>query len=261
MGSSTLVNQGAFGKPAFREIVHSPDQSVVEWNDSLRKLLTPPVARSSVVVGRAIDIHNVKLSTRGDELPGLQISFSADSVIVARSSFYDQKFWYHNFASLLLGPKWKASGFTHVETPAWSPNASPREIEILFDLVKHNRRDVAERLDVLIDSFARDSDVGGLNIDSIKSVAKFFKQNEQLKPNIVADWDGLLAVNWRLHSAAPLDENQTCEGILHLEFLPDEQIEFLGFVRATSDSERIDYDDVAGHENIIEQISSFLQRL
>ncbi len=149
---------------------------------------------------------------------------------------------------------------TAVDSP-WSGLASENEKKILHDLVDNGRHDVAQRLSDLIGTYGSDPDAEGLNPASFKSVAEFFKQNRNLKPAIVAGWDGALAVEWRLPPTDPDGDDQTCGGILGLEFLPDGRIEYLGFVMSDSGGPRIEYDGTAGHANIISEISSFLQRM
>lgn len=149
---------------------------------------------------------------------------------------------------------------TAVESP-WSRFASEDEKKILYDLVDSGRHDVALRLSDLIGMYVSDPDVERLNFASFRSVAEFFKQYSNLKPAIVASWDGTLAVEWRLPPIDPYSEDQTCGGILGLEFLPDGQIEYLGFVKSNSGGQRIEYDGTAGLDNIISEISSFLQRM
>ena len=143
----------------------------------------------------------------------------------------------------------------------WSPLASKSETELLYDLVDSGRHDVAQRLNDLIEMFVNDPDVGQLDFASFKSVAEFFKQNSNLRPAIVAGWDGTLAVEWKLPPVNPHSEDQTCGGILGLEFLPNGQIEYLGFVKSVDGGKRIEYDDIAGPDNIMNEISSFLQRM
>ena len=149
---------------------------------------------------------------------------------------------------------------TAVDSP-WSTSASENEKMILYDLVDSGRHDVAQRLSDLIGMYASDPDVEGLNLASLKSIAEFFKRNGNLRPAIVAGWDGALAVEWKLPPTDPHGGDQTCGGILGLEFLPDGQIEFLGFVKSDSGGQRIEYDGTAGLDNIISEISSFLQRM
>lgn len=149
---------------------------------------------------------------------------------------------------------------TAVESP-WSKFASENERRTLYDLVDSGRHDVAQRLSDLIGMYVRDPDVEGLNFASFKSVAEFFKQNSNLRPAIVAGWDGVLAVEWKLPPINPYGDDQTCGGILGLEFLPNGQIEYLGFVKSDSGGQRIEYDGTAGLDNIISEISSFLQRM
>ena len=143
----------------------------------------------------------------------------------------------------------------------WSWYALEDEKDVLNDLVKNDRHDVAQRLNDLIEMFVRDPDVGNLNFASLKLVAEFFKQNNTLKSAIVAGWDGTLSVEWRLPPVDLHGEDQTCGGILGLEFLPDGQIEYLGFIKPTGKEERVEYEGVAGHNNIIDKISSFLKRM
>ena len=131
----------------------------------------------------------------------------------------------------------------------------------MYDLVDSGRHDVAQRLSDLIGMYVSDPDVEGLNFASFKSVAEFFKQNSNLKPAIVAGWDGALAVEWRLPPIDPYGDDQRCGGILGLEFLPDGQIEYLGFVKSDCGGQRIEYDGSAGLDNIISEISSFLKRM
>jgi len=161
------------------------------------------------------------------------------------------------FVSTFKSPKHQAS------EPAfeWSPLASKGETDVLYDLVESGRHDVAQRLNDLIEMFVNDPDVGKLNFASFKLVAEFFKQSSNLRPAIVAGWDGALAVEWKLPPIDPYGDDQTCGGILGLEFLPDGQIEYLGFVKSDSGGQRVEYDGTAGLDNIISEISSFLQRM
>ena len=105
-------------------------------------------------------------------------------------------------------------------TLTWSSYASSVESEVLHDLVGNNRHEVADRLNDLIEMFVKDPKVGRLNFNSFKSVAEFFKQNRNLNPDIVAGWDGFLTVDWRLPPVDPHGDDQTCGGILCLEFCP-----------------------------------------
>ena len=77
----------------------------------------------------------------------------------------------------------------------------------------------------------------------------------------MADWDGTLAVEWRLPPVDPHSRDQTYGGILSLEFLPNGKIEYLGFAKPLVAGKRIEYDGVAGLDNIISKVTSFLQRM
>lgn len=146
-------------------------------------------------------------------------------------------------------------------TIEWSNLATEEETELLDYLAESGRREIAVRLNALIEMFVKDPDVGRLDVGSFKSIAEFFKQNDTPTPAIVADYDGTLAVEWRLGPMLPHSEDQACDGILSLEFLPNGEIEYLGFVKATNDEEEVHYDGTAGQEEVIYEITSFLQRL
>lgn len=167
--------------------------------------------------------------------------------------------------SIIVSPKplnYTLSGYGIAqERPGWSLYASEDEKRVLYDLIDYGRHDVAQRLNDLIEMFVMDPDVGRLNLASLNSVAKFFKQNKELRPNIAAGWDGYLSVDWRLPPVDPHGEERECAGILGLEFLPDGQIEYLGFIRVRGIEERIEYEGVTGHDNIIGEVSSFLQKM
>lgn len=143
----------------------------------------------------------------------------------------------------------------------WSPYASPDEIAVLSDLAKNGLHEVADRLNELTEVYTKDPDVGSLNLNSFRSVARFFMQNRNLSPDIVAGWDGHLSVDWRLPPADSRHKKQVGEGILWLEFLPDGQIEYVGFIKEAFDSPKIELKDVARHDDIISKISPFLKRM
>lgn len=143
----------------------------------------------------------------------------------------------------------------------WSPRASRDELNVLYDLIDNGRHDVAQRLNDLIEMYDSDPDVGSLNLASFRSVAEFFKQNGNLEPAIVAGWDGVLSVEWRLPPVDPHSEDQTCGGILSLEFLPNGQIEYLGFIKSDSSGQRFNFSDTVGLDDIIDEIYFFLQRM
>ena len=152
-------------------------------------------------------------------------------------------------------------GLTQSTQKSWSSYASPDEAEVLSNLADSGGDRAAQRLNDLIEMFAQDPDVGRLNFDSFKSVADFFKRNNDLEPSIVAGWDGTLAVEWRLPPIMPQRNDQACSGILCLEFLPNGKVEYSGFAMATDGGEEIEYEGSSGLHDIIDDIHTFLQRM
>ncbi len=152
-------------------------------------------------------------------------------------------------------------GDTQTKQTSWSIFTSLDEAGILTDLVESGGHRAAQRLNDLIEMFASDPDVGKLNFDSFKSVAEFFKKNNDLEPAIVAGWDGTLAVEWRLPPIDPQNKEQTCRGILCLEFLSNGRIEYSGFVSTRDGEEEAEYEGSTGQNNIIEKIHPFLQKM
>ncbi len=133
---------------------------------------------------------------------------------------------------------------------------------MLDHLVCSDHGTIADRLNRLIEDFAEDPDVEGLLQESFQSVAEFFFQNNPPYPAIVADYDGTLAVEWRLPLTLPPDDRwQTCDGILCMEFLPSGDIEYFGDARAVGSEQKIRIAGVATHKEIMEEIDPFLGRL
>ena len=150
----------------------------------------------------------------------------------------------------------------HDAAPDWSRHTTEEEREILDDLVSSDHTKVADRLNSLIGMFAEDQDVDRLLLDSIHSIADFFVQNDPPFPAIVADYDGTLAVEWRLPLTRPPDEKwQNCDGILCMEFLQSGDIEFFGDARKVGGEEELRIGGVASHKQIMKEIDPFLSRL
>ncbi|MDE0144184.1 MAG: hypothetical protein OXI80_13940 [Caldilineaceae bacterium] len=143
----------------------------------------------------------------------------------------------------------------------WSTCATEVEVEILTNLWSHRLERVAERLNDLIEMIARDPDVERLNLESFKSIAQFFLEHRNLEPAIIADWDGILAVEWRLAPIDPQGKDLTSGGILCLDFLPDGSIEYSGFKKDPASGEDTIYEGTVGRGEIIDRIDSFLQRM
>ena len=156
----------------------------------------------------------------------------------------------------------KASKYTHEVDSYWSIDTTEEERAVLDHLVCSDHGAIADRLNRLIEDFAEDPDVEGLQLESIQSVAEFFFQNNPPYPAIVADYDGTLAVEWRLPLTRPPDDKwQTCDGILCMEFLPSGDIEYFGDVRAVGSERELRIAGVATQKEIMEEIDPFLRRL
>ena len=99
-------------------------------------------------------------------------------------------------------------------------------------------------------------------LESVQAVADFFIQNNPPHPAIVADYDGTLAVEWRLPLTLPPDDVwKNCDGILCLEFLPSGEIEYLGDARAVGEKKELKTEGVATQKHIMKEIDPFLRRL
>ena len=99
-------------------------------------------------------------------------------------------------------------------------------------------------------------------LESVQTVADFFIQNNPPHPAIVADYDGTLAVEWRLPLTLPPDDVwQNCDGILCLEFLPSGEIEYFGDARAVGEKKELKIEGVATQKHIMKEIDPFLRRL
>ena len=155
-----------------------------------------------------------------------------------------------------------ASETTPVVASNWSRYTTEEERVILDRLVSNDHGKVADRLSSLIEMFALDPDVGRLMLESVQTVADFFIQNNPPHPAIVADYDGTLAVEWRLPLTLPPDDVwKNCDGILCLEFLPSGEIEYLGDVRAVGEKKELKTEGVATQKHIMKEINPFLRRL
>ena len=155
-----------------------------------------------------------------------------------------------------------ASETTPVVASNWSRYTTEEERVILDRLVSNDHGKVAGRLSSLIEIFALDPDVGRLMLESVQAVADFFIQNNPPHPAIVADYDGTLAVEWRLPLTLPPDDVwQNCDGILCLEFLPSGEIEYLGDARAVGEKKELKIEGVATQKHIMKEIDPFLRRL
>jgi len=156
----------------------------------------------------------------------------------------------------------KANKYTHKVASSWSKDTTEEERAVLDHLVCGDHGTVADRLNRLIEDFAEDPDVEGLLLESFQSVAEFFIQNNPPYPAIVADYDGTLAVEWRLPLTRPPDDKwQTCDGILCMEFLPSGDIEYFGDARAIGSEQEIRIAGVATHKEIMKEIDPLLRRL
>lgn len=156
----------------------------------------------------------------------------------------------------------KASKYTHEVASYWSIDTTEEERAVLDHLVCSDHGTIADRLNRLIEDFAEDPDVEGLLLESVQSVAEFFIQNNPPYPAIAADYDGYLAVEWRLPLTRPPDDRwQTCDGILCMEFLPSGDIEYFGDARAVGSEQEIRIAGVATHKKIMKEIEPFLRRL
>lgn len=110
--------------------------------------------------------------------------------------------------------------------------------------------------------FAEDPEVDRLVPESVLSTADFFIRNNPPHPAIVADYDGTLAVEWRLPlTLAPDEKWQNCDGILCMEFLPSGEIEYFGGARAIGDEKELRIEGVASQKEIMQEIAPFLRRL
>ena len=155
-----------------------------------------------------------------------------------------------------------ASETTHVVASDWSRYTTKEEREVLDRLVSNDHGKVADRLNSLIEMFAEDPDVDRLLLESVQSVADFFTQNNPPHPAIVADYDGTLAVEWRLPLTLPPDERwQNCDGILCLEFKPSGEIEYFGDAKAVGDAKELKMTGVSSQKLIMKEIDPFLRRL
>ena len=155
-----------------------------------------------------------------------------------------------------------ASNTPDVVVSEWSRYATEREKAILDRLVSRDHGKVADRLNSLIEMFAEDQDVERLVLESIQSVAEFFIQNNPPHPAIVADYDGTLAVEWRLPLTLPPDDRwQNCDGILCMEFLPSGDIEYFGDARSVGDKQELRISGIATQKAIMKEIDPFLRRL
>lgn len=151
---------------------------------------------------------------------------------------------------------------TRVVTSEWSECATEEEKAILDRLESNKLGKVARRLNSLIEMFDEDPDVDRLVLESIQSVAEFFIRNNPPHPAIVADYDGTLALEWRLPLTPPPDERwQNCDGILCMEFLPSGDIEFFGDARATGDEQELKVAGIARQKKIMKEIEPFFRRL
>lgn len=156
-----------------------------------------------------------------------------------------------------------AAGKTpHVVASEWSRYATEREKTTLDRLVSRDHGKVADRLNCLIEVFAEDEEVDRLVPESVLSIADFFIRNNPPHPAIVADYDGTLAVEWRLPlTLAPDDRWQNCDGILCMEFLPSGEIEYFGGARAVGDEKELRFEGIASQKGIMKEIAPFLRRL
>lgn len=150
----------------------------------------------------------------------------------------------------------------HDAASDWSRHTTEEEREILDDLVSNDHTKVADRLNSLIAMFDEDPDVDRLVLESIQSVTEFFIRNNPPHPAIVADYDGTLALEWRLPLTPPPDEKwQNCDGILCMEFLPSGDIEFFGDARAIGDEQELKVAGIARQKEIMREIAPFFRRL
>lgn len=155
-----------------------------------------------------------------------------------------------------------ASKTPDIVASEWSRFATEREKAILDRLVSGDHGKVADRLNSLIEMFAEDPEVDRLVPESVLSIADFFIRNNPPHPAIVADYDGTLAVEWRLPLTLAPDENwQDCDGILCLEFLPSGEIEYFGGARAVGDEKEMKLEGIASQKQIMKEIAPFLSRL
>lgn len=155
-----------------------------------------------------------------------------------------------------------ASKTPNVVASEWSRYATEREKAVLDRLVARDHGKVAGRLNSLIEMFAKDEEVDRLVPESVQSIADFFIGNDPPHPAIVADYDGTLAVEWRLPlTLAPDERWQNCDGILCMEFLPSGEIEYFGGARAIGDEEELRIEGVASQKGIMKEIAPFLNKL
>ncbi len=133
---------------------------------------------------------------------------------------------------------------------------------MLDHLVYSERGKIADRLNRLIEDFAEDPDVEGLLLESIQSVAKFFTRYNPPCPAIVADYDGTLAVEWRLPLTLPPEDRwHNCDGILCMEFLPSGDIDYFGDARAVGKEQYLRIAGIATQKEIMKEIDPFFRRL
>ncbi len=136
-----------------------------------------------------------------------------------------------------------------------------KERRILDALRDTGLENIAEELNHLIKVVAKYPDVEGIDLNSMDSMARFFLENVDIPtPTIASDSDGIIGLEWRLPLSSTENE-WNCDGILCMDFLPSGDIEFTGDAIATEEYPALDFGGGATHENVIDKIEEFLQRL
>jgi len=138
----------------------------------------------------------------------------------------------------------------------WTKCATKDEKRILEELVFENRKQVAVRLNELIEMFVEDPDVGSLDILSMRSLADFFLEYDLPMPEIVADYDGTLGVEWRVSQQIPDGEGQN-RGMLCMDFLPSGEIRYLGRIRSVDGRELMKWEGLSRRKETMSDIESF----
>ena len=151
--------------------------------------------------------------------------------------------------------KWEES-YERFPSNGWTNYATTDEKHILKELVFENRKQVAVRLNELIEMFVEDPDVGSLDISSMRSLADFFLINDLPMPDIVADYDGTLGVEWRLSQQMPVGEEQY-RGMLCMDFLSNGEITYMGRIRSADGKELMKWEDSSTREETMTDIESF----
>ena len=133
--------------------------------------------------------------------------------------------------------------------------------KILDTLRDAGQEAIAKELDDLIKAVAHYPEVEGIDKNSMGFMARFFLENTDIPtPTIASDSDGILGLEWRSPLSKP-ESDRNCDGILCMDFLPSGEIEFTGDVIETEEYRALDFDGKTTHENVIDEIREFFQRL